>query len=81
MLRKIYLVVDCDNDSQKEQLQEIMNGISNMRAFTASDIIRVKPAFENNRNTIMELFQMIQKGGISAIFSVRGGMLLNKLKK
>lgn len=81
MLRKLYFVIDCDNDEQKESVQEVLNEISNTRAFTGRDIVGMKPAFEKNKGTLTEIFRMIQQGGVSSLFSIKGGMLLKRLKQ
>lgn len=34
-LRKLYIVVDCENDEQKEAVQTAFNELSNTRALTS----------------------------------------------
>lgn len=79
-LRKFYIVVDCDSEQEREQLQQTLNDISNMRAFRASDVIRMRPMFERHRDDLIKLFRMIKQGGVKSLLSIQGGMLLNRLK-
>lgn len=81
MLRKIFLVVDCADENEKEAVQNVFNEISNLRAFNGSDVLRMKPAFDRNRNDLFSLFSMIKKGGVKSLFSLQGGMLLKKLTR
>ena len=38
-LRKLYIVVDCENDEQKEAVQTAFNELSNTRALTSRTVI------------------------------------------
>lgn len=78
-LRKLYFVVDCKDDAQKEQVQSILNQISETRAFTGSDVIKIKPMFEKNKGTFIQIFKAISNGGMSGI--MKSIPLLTRLKK
>lgn len=79
-LRKLFIVVDCDSDAEKEMLQQTLNEVSNMRLFRAADVIRMRPIFQRNRDDLIKLFTMIKQGGVKSLLSIQGGMLLNRLK-
>lgn len=81
MLRKIYIVIDCENDSQKESVQQIMNDLSNMRLIDGKNIESMYPFFKLHQGELMQLFNMVRKGGVKSLFSIQGGSLLNKLTK
>lgn len=80
-LRKLYIVVDCEDDEQKEAVQTAFNELSNTRALTSRSIISMYPFFQKNRDSLMELFRMIKEGGIKSLLSVRGGTLINNIRK
>lgn len=42
-LRKLYIVIDCENDEQKEAVQTAFNELSNTRALTSRTIISMYP--------------------------------------
>lgn len=46
-LRKLYIVVDCENDEQKEAVQTAFNELSNTRALTSRTVISMYPFFKN----------------------------------
>lgn len=80
-LRKLYIVVDCENDDQKEAVQAAFNELSNARALNSRSIISMYPFFKRHRSELFELFNMIKTGGIKSLLSVRGGTLINNLRK
>ena len=45
-LRKLYIVVDCENDEQKEAVQTAFNELSNTRALTSRTVISMYPFFK-----------------------------------
>lgn len=80
-LRKLYIVVDCENDEQKDAVQTAFNELSNTRALTSRMIISMYPFFQKNRASLFELFNMIKTGGVKSLLSVKGGTLINNLRK
>lgn len=71
MLRKIYIVIDCENDSQKESVQQIMNDLSNMRLIDGKNIESMYPFFKLHQGELMQLFNMVRKGALSLCFLFR----------
>lgn len=80
-LRKLYLVVDCEDDEQKTAVQNAFNELSNARALTSRNIISMYPFFKKHQHELVELFNMVKAGGMRSLMSVKGGMLLSKLSK
>lgn len=81
MLRKVFLVVECHDDQQKEVVQKALNDISNMRILNGDNIQSMYPFFKQHQNELVQLFDMIRRGGIKSLFSIQGGGLLAKLTK
>lgn len=81
MFRKVYLVVECGDDQQKEEVQNVMNDISNMRILTGDRLLAMYPFFKKNQRELASLFGMIAKNGIRSLFSMQGAMLLKSLTK
>lgn len=79
--RKLYIVVDCEDEEQKEAVQNALNELSNARVLTSRNIISMYPFFKKHQAELVELFNMIKVGGIKSLFSLRGGMLMNNLRK
>lgn len=80
-LKKLYIVVDCENDEQKEAVQNALNELSNSRILTSRKIISMYPFWKKHQSELVELFNMIKTGGIKSLLSVRGGALINNLRK
>lgn len=78
-LRKLYIVIDCADDTQKEQVQGVLNDISNMRSFNGTDVLKMKPMFDKNKNVFVQMFKAIGQGGTSGIMKCIP--LLTKLRK
>lgn len=81
MLRKVYLVIECADDTQKDAVQQALNDISNMRVLHGDNIQSMYPFFKIHQKELMQLFEMIKKGGVKSLFSIQGGTLLSKLTK
>lgn len=80
-LRKLYIVLDCDDDQQKEQVQSLLNEVSNARMLNGRQLVSMAPIIQRNRTDITELFNMIRQGGIKAIMSMRGGLIISRISK
>ncbi len=80
-LRKLYIAVDCEDDEQKNAVQTALNELSNTRVLTSRNIISMYPFFKKHQSELIELFGMIKTGGIKSLLSVRGGTLINNLRK
>lgn len=80
-LRKFYIAIDCENDEQKEAVQVALNDLSNSRILTSRNIISMYPFFKKHQNELFELFNMVRSGGVKSLLSMKGGTLINKLRK
>lgn len=80
-LRKLYIVVDCEDDDQKEAVQKVFNELSNAKVVTSRNIISMYPFFQRNKASLFELFNMIREGGVKSLLSIKGGTLINNLRK
>lgn len=80
-LRKLYIVVDCEDEEQKEAVQTALKELSGTYAITSRSIISMYPFFKKHRAELLELFGMIKTGGIKSLLSIRGGALINNLRK
>lgn len=77
--RKIYIAVECDNDQEKEAVQQLAKEISNMGVLKSKSILRMVPVFNKHQNELIELFRMVSEGGARALFSIKAGNLIRKL--
>ena len=57
------------------------NELSNTRALTSRTVISMYPFFKKHRDDLFELFNMVKTGGVKSLLSVRGGTLINNLRK
>lgn len=80
-LRKIYIVVDCVDDTERNDVQNVFNEVSNARLLKGGDIINMLPVFNRNKDDLLQLFRMIKDGGIKSLMSIKGGSLIAKLSR
>lgn len=81
MYRKVIIAVDCTDDAQQQQVQQIMQEVSNMGLFSGEKIISAYPYFRAHRNDLTQLFGLISKGGVKSLMSGQGISLVTKLAK
>lgn len=79
MLRKLYIVIDCKDEAEKESVQNSLNVLSNSRVLDGSLIVNMFPLFLKNKNDLMELFNMIKTKGVGSLLSLKGGMMIKRL--
>lgn len=79
MLRKLYIVLDCDDDAQVQAIQEELNQLSNARVLTGKKVVSMLPFYKKHSNTLHELFKLVSQGGIKAVLSMKGAQLMTKL--
>ena len=60
MLKKIYLVIDVQDEAQRDRVQQIANELSNMRALNGTQIENIYPYYRQYENDIRQLFCHIQ---------------------
>jgi hypothetical protein len=81
MYKKIFLAVDCADDTQRDKVQSIMNEVSNMRLFNAAQILSAYPYFRQHQGELTQLFNMVSRGGVKSLMSAGGLSLITKLAK
>lgn len=79
--RKIIIAVDCNDDNERDLVQNMANEISNTRMLKASTFLKMYPLIKDNKEDLLELFRLITEGGITSLLSVRGGKLISKFSK
>lgn len=80
-LRKLYLVVDCEDDQQKEALQNAFNEISNARVLNSRKLLTMYPMFQAKRNELMALFNIAVSNEATMSKSMKIAGLLTKIMK
>lgn len=81
MLGKVYIVLDFDNEDQKQYVQKVFEDISNMRIVSGRLIEQIYPFYQRHKGEINELFNMVSTSGVKSLMSMRGAGLIAKLSK
>ena len=81
MLGKVYIVLDFANEQEKEQVQDILKEVSNLRLFTGTQLVSIYPFVRAHQREVMQLFALIKKGGPKALLSMEGAMFVKSLMK
>lgn len=79
MLGKVYIVLDFADEAQKEQVQEILKEVSNMRVTNGTQIVSFYPFIKSHLQTILQLFNLVKQNGVKAIVSMQGAALIKQL--
>ena len=80
-LRKFYIVLECEDESQYNNVQNIFNELSNARAITANTMLRAYPMYKAREMDIRQLFSLMRENGIKGLLSMQGAGLLAKLAR
>ena len=75
MLQKVFIVIDFDNDDQKQQVQAELNA----RVLKGAKLCSMLPLLQKKKKDIFEMFHMIATGGVKSIMSMRGAQLIKNL--
>ena len=78
-LRKFFIVLDCEDDAQHDEVQKMFNELSNARVMTATTLQRAYPMYKARENDIRQLFLLLRDNGIKGLMSMQGASLLTKL--
>lgn len=81
MLRKVFIVLDFEDEEQVKELQEELNNFSNSRVLDGHKLRTMLPMYQRHKQDIAELLQMVTGGGLRALLSARGAQLINNLRK
>ena len=80
-LRKFFVVLDCEDDAQHDEVQKMFNELSNARVMTATTLQRAYPMYKAREADIRQLFLLLRDNGIKGLLSVQGAGLLAKLAR
>ena len=61
--RKVILAVDCENEQEKQKMQEIANELRELLHFKAKDLIEFYPILKTHRALIYNSINIISKEG------------------
>lgn len=81
MDRKVFIVLDFEDEQQVQDLQNELNEFSNSRVLDGHKLRTMLPMYKSHKKDLMELIGMIAKGGVKAVLSMRGAQLINSLRK
>lgn len=80
-LGKVFIVLDFDDEQQKQEVQELLKELSNERIVTGRQVVSIAPMIRRNKYDLAELFSMIKNGGIKSLMSIKGGTLISRISK
>lgn len=79
MLRKLFIVIECDDDKQRDNVQAIFNELSNTRVLTADKILKAYPMYKAREADIRQLFAIVSNNGVKGLMSVQGATVLTNI--
>ena len=79
--RKIFIAVDCADDTEKKLYRAYSMNLSNMRLFNGNQIQNIYPFVKAHQNELFQLFSMISNNGVKSLMSASGIALVTKLAK
>lgn len=80
-LRKVNIGVECTDDAQRDRIQAIMNEVSGMGLLNGTNIEGMYPYFRSHQGELIQLFNLVGKGGVKALMSGQGIGLVTKLAR
>lgn len=81
MLRKLEIAIDCANDQERDQVQQILYDISNQRILSGEKMVQMYPFIKAHQYEVIQLFKLIKSNGVSALLSIQGARLIKSLVK
>ena len=79
MLKKIYLVIDVQDEAQRDRVQQIANELSNMRALNGTQIENIYPLYRQYENDIRQLCWNVSHNGFNTQTMMTIGKLASKM--
>lgn len=80
-LRKFIVVLDCEDDAQRDNAQKVFNELSNARFLTAGQLLQAYPIYKAREVELRQLFSLVSANGIKGLLSVQGATLLAKIAR
>lgn len=81
MMRKVFIVIDFEDEQQVQELQNELNELSNSRVLDGHKLRTMLPMFKKHKAALFELLKLIAQGGVKAVLSMRGAQLINSIRK
>ena len=79
MLKKITLVIDVQDEAQRDRVQQIANEVSNMRAINGNQIENMYPLFRRYENDLRQIFYNVSRNGFGAQTMMAIGKMASKM--
>ena len=76
--KKIMLAVNCENEAEQQEVQEIAKELSGILQLKAKDLIDFYPTLQKNKGLIFSVVKTISKEGKKGLFKIVP-MLLRQL--
>ena len=81
MLKKVFLVIECADEKQRDEAQLVLNELSNMRVIDAAKLVKAYPMFKQREAEIRQLFAIISQSGAKGLLSMQGAALITQLMR
>lgn len=81
MDRKVFIVLDFEDEQQVKDLQNELNEFSNSRVLDGHKLRTMLPMFKKHKAALFELMSLVAQGGVKAAISMRGAQLINSIRK
>ena len=79
MLKKIFLVIDVDNDTQRDRIQNIANEASSKFRFKGTQVEHFYSFYRQYENEISQLFRNVSQNGFNTQTMMSIGKLASKM--
>lgn len=79
MLKKIFLVIDVQDEAQRDRVQQIANELSNTRVLNGTQIENIYPLYRQYESDIRQLFWSVSHNGFNTQTMVSIGKLASKM--
>lgn len=81
MLKKVFMAIECADENQRDEVQLVLNELSNTRMFTGEMLLKAYPLYKAREVDIRQLFGLVADNGIKGLMSIQGAALLAKIAK
>ena len=81
MLKKVFLAIECADEKQRDEVQLVLNELSNARMVTGEMLLKAYPLYKQREGEIRQLFGLVATNGVKGLMSIQGAALLAKIAK